>query len=78
MGDGNLKEFLVDMTRIDLENLAYCLLKKREIDGLNGRTWDATRHLIWEKEIVERLKKLNEKSQSQTTFTSLILKGIFS
>jgi len=47
--------FLARLSRGALERLAMHLLQKREVDGLNGRTWDAAAHMFWEKRIAEAL-----------------------
>jgi len=41
-------ELVEDLDRKTLQNLCLCLLYKRESDGLNGRTWNASKHMIWE------------------------------
>jgi hypothetical protein len=51
--------------RSTLEVLAMMLIQKREVDGLNGRKWDAGAHLFFEdsvESIMRNLKSPNEKS----------------
>ena len=54
----------VEYIRADLVNkdklLCLYLLKKREFDGLNGRTWNATEHLEWENRVECFLRQHNE------------------
>ncbi len=45
--------------RKDLQDLCLCLLYKRTVDGLNGRTWNAQQHLIWERRVNINLKRHN-------------------
>ena len=52
-----INELVKKMKRSDLEALCMCLLYKRESDGLNKRTWDASRHLKWEGRLSIILKK---------------------
>ena len=42
------EELVQDLDRESLEKLCFYLLMKRESDGINGRKWDATEHLLWE------------------------------
>jgi len=50
------------MPRGALVRLALLLLNKRAVDGLNGRTWDASAHLLFEQRIEEALSSNNKVS----------------
>lgn len=43
------------MSREQLDMLAWSLLRKRQHDGLNGRTWDAEEHARWENIVCKNL-----------------------
>ena len=45
------------------EELLNALLLKRKVDGLNGRNWDARKHLFAEEKVIEILKKLNQSEE---------------
>ena len=50
----------------DVRALCHLLLLKRSVDGINGRTWNASRHLEYETLIVETLAQMgmpNEKAE---------------
>jgi len=47
------------MFNSDVQSLCHLLLLKRSVDGLNGREWDAHKHLDYERSIQETLKKRN-------------------
>ena len=49
-------ELVERLSRKNLEILCMCLLQKREVDGINGRMWDACKHLAWEDRISIILK----------------------
>jgi hypothetical protein len=63
--------FLARLSRGALERLAMHLLQKREVDGLNGRTWDAAAHMFWEKRIAEALSSNAPLQTASGTRTSL-------
>lgn len=42
----------------DVRALCHLLLLKRSVDGINGRTWDAGRHLEYETLIAETLAQM--------------------
>ena len=53
------EELVKDIKRKDLETICYYLLNKREVDGHNGRMWDACEHMDWEDRLSAELKKHN-------------------
>lgn len=44
-------ELIAEIKESDARTLCLCLLYKRENDGLNGRTWDSDKQLIWENRV---------------------------
>jgi hypothetical protein len=62
------EKMLDGMFRSDLESLCHLLLLKRDVDGLNGRTWSASRHFDYEdsiKETLARMGMLNAQDNQQ-------------
>jgi hypothetical protein len=49
-------EYIKNLPEKEVRYLALALLYKREHDGLNGRIWNASEHLKWEKRISNILK----------------------
>lgn len=45
--------------RSDLNALCLLLIQKREVDGLNGRVWDASAHLYFEESALSLMDKIN-------------------
>jgi len=52
-------ELVKELPRRDLEILCFCLLNKRECDGLNKRPWDTFKHWDWETRLSIILNKYN-------------------
>ncbi len=50
-------ELVKDLDRQSLETVCLCLLYKRESDGLNGRKWDAQKHILWEDRLSYQLRR---------------------
>lgn len=50
-------ELVAEIKEADVRDLCLCLLYKRESDGLNGRTWNSGKHIIWEHRICDILKQ---------------------
>jgi len=52
-----LERELAAMTaeRDALDRLVLAFKQKREVDGMNGRTWDSTEHLLHEREVARLL-----------------------
>ena len=50
----------------DITKLCICLLFKRENDGLNGRTWNASKHSIWEKRTRDILERFDYMGLTET------------
>ncbi len=60
-------ELANQISRKDLETICICLLYKRMYDGLNGRVWDAGKHLTWEDRLKSNLCKHDGLNPGQTT-----------
>jgi hypothetical protein len=44
-------EQIEKMSKTKQKELLLCLLGKRDVDGLNGRVWNASDHWFWEQRI---------------------------
>ena len=50
----------------DVRALCHLLLLKRSVDGINGRTWDASKHLDYETAIAETLARMGMPNRGLT------------